>query len=182
MKRNGDLVLEKTVDLVWNNYTIDKQEYDWLFDFVLFMGYKKVLEFGPGASTFAFLDAGCYVDTYECEVSFYEEMCLKLCENPMARVHMYKNEPLVEIDAGMYDMAFVDAPAYWYAPTNATRSFARRNTLKCASNHANVILLHDSKREPELTIVAEFLRDNPAWQSFFLCNSNRGIITLKKSI
>ena len=182
MKRNGDLIFEKTADLVWNNYTIDQQEYDWLIDFVQFAGYKKVLEFGPGTSTFAFLDAGCRIDTYESEVSYYEEAFMKFLDNPRVRVHLYNNQPEVEIDAGMYDVAFVDGPAFWYAPTNETHSFARRNTLKCASKHANVILLHDSKREPELTIVSEFLQANSSWQPFYLCNSNRGIITLKKSI
>jgi hypothetical protein len=182
MRKNGDLILEKTTNLVWNNYTIDQQEYDWLIDFVQFMGYKKVLEFGPGNSTFAFSDAGCRVDSYESEASYYEEMILKFSENPRVRVYLYENLPTVEIDAGMYDMAFVDGPAFWYAPTNATHAFARRNTLRCASKHANVILLHDSKREPELTIVSEFLQENPSWQSFNFCNSNRGIITLKKSI
>lgn len=118
-------------------------------------GVVGVLEFGPGGSTFAFIEAGAQsIVTCEHDGAWLEKAKKRFAGHPQVEVLRYRNEPQVTVE-GMgnwhFDLAFVDAPAgnrhRIEQPGQEGRS--RLNTLLYALDRAAVALLHDAHRPGE---------------------------------
>lgn len=118
-------------------------------------GAASVLEFGPGCSTFAFIEAGarCIV-TCEHDAHWLTKAKGRFENYPHVTVLPYRNEPTVAV-VGMgdwhFDLAFVDSP-----PGNRHRieqpgqeGKSRLNTVLYALDRADVVLLHDAHRPGE---------------------------------
>ena len=127
-------------------------------------GKKSALEFGPGTSTWALIEAGCerilsceYDDTWRATAK------TKFAEFPQVEVVRFWDEPeaRAEIPEGeQFDIAFVDSPK-GYQPNSpftppggrtvhpGQEDCSRFNTCLLAVKHAPIVLLHDAYRPLE---------------------------------
>lgn len=129
--------------------SIDPWEFVWLANFVRANRVKKILEFGPGMSTYAFLAGGAVqIETYEHHPEWRQKAKQEFAAYSAVSLRTYANVKdlgWVE-DRTMFDLAFVDAP-----PAKAAGSppYARWNTVQAASKITKRILLHDALRHHE---------------------------------
>jgi predicted O-methyltransferase YrrM len=138
---------------------ITRQEYLFLAEFTRCNGVQTVLEFGPGVSTYAFLESHCAIYSFEHNpvwLARYSEQF-----EGWARVHVHQYDAKQEmlalppIENVPIDMAFIDAPAGGPPPS-------RRNTCMAASRHTDIFLLHDARRVGEQATLAIFRKKG--WQ------------------
>ena len=118
-------------------------------------GKKSVLEFGPGFSTYAFIEAGVprilgceYLDKW---FAFAKE---RFKDHPQVEVVRFYDEPEARADIGdeRFDLALVDSPkGYAGARTihPGQEDCSRLNTCLLALQHAPIVLLHDAARPLE---------------------------------
>ncbi|WP_196258575.1 hypothetical protein [Pelagibacterium limicola] len=124
-------------------------------------GAASVLEFGPGGSTFAFIEAGVKrIVTCEHDAGWLDKARSRFAEHSAVSVHLYQNAPNVTVEGlsarAKFDLAFVDSP-----PGNRFRvehegqeGLSRFNTLAFAIRRAPVVLLHDAGRDGEQASLA----------------------------
>lgn len=120
-------------------------------------GARSVLEFGPGASTLALVEAGCErIATCEYQDRWLAATVEMLAPHPQVVVHRYVNAAEVEVEGlppGEFDLAFVDSPlgieARRYVGFPGQEGCSRLNTLLFALSRAPVVLFHDARREGE---------------------------------
>lgn len=118
-------------------------------------GKKSVLEFGPGFSTFAFIEAGVerilcceYLDQW------IEHGKERFKDYPQVEIIRFLNEPEAKADIGdeQFELALVDSPkGYKQARVvhPGQEDCSRLNTCLLALKHAPVVLLHDAARPLE---------------------------------
>lgn len=122
------------------------------------LGARSALEFGPGVSTLALIEAGLdRIDTCE-----YQDRWLTLAAeafrlHPQVTARRYVNDPAVEVEGlpegQRFDVAFVDSPL-GLPSRNALElpgqeGCNRLNTALFALARAPVVLLHDARRPGE---------------------------------
>jgi hypothetical protein len=127
-------------------------------------GTKSVLEFGPGFSTYAFIEAGVprilcceYLDKW------FEFAKVRFKDYPQVEIRRFLDEAPVatfEVRPGVFkadslecfDLAFVDSPK-GYAGARTIHpdqiDCSRLNTCLLALMHSPVVLLHDAYRPLE---------------------------------
>lgn len=126
-------------------------------------GKQSVLEFGPGFSTYAFIEAGVprilcceYLDKW---VELGRE---RFKDYPQVEIIRFEDTaPVAKADIkGKFDLAFVDSPkGYRYikgmtpeggrTPHPGQEDCSRLNTCLLALQHAPIVLLHDAYRPLE---------------------------------
>ncbi|HUU03409.1 MAG TPA: hypothetical protein VM425_18385 [Myxococcota bacterium] len=138
-------------------FAIDRRDYLELVEFIRQEGAKKVLEFGPGATTWAFLEAGCDVWSLE----FGEEYLAKATEafREHDKVKFFKVElkhdlVVPEIEGQNFDICLVDSPYGRYY-----RHFSRLNSSIFAMRVCDTILMHDARRKKE-RLTLKFIEDS----------------------
>jgi hypothetical protein len=162
-----------------NAYTLYKPEYEWLAGIVQSLGIRSVLEFGPGSSTYAFLESGCEIWSLENN----PEWLINAREqfSGFTNVHLYGYEieadlALDEIPGGKFDCAFVDGP-------NGIDYFiyhSRLCSLDYARTRTNLIFLHDARRPKEIRSI-EYMHDK-GWAIRETCPvSERGFVLLERN-
>jgi hypothetical protein len=119
------------------------------------LGARSVLEFGPGASTRLFLEAGVSrILTCEYSDRWLRRAVREWGDEPRVEVRRFLNEPEATIRGeriGAFDLAFADSPI----GSNRREKLAgqeecsRLNTTLLALLHAPVVLLHDCHRPGE---------------------------------
>jgi hypothetical protein len=118
---------------------------------------RTSLEFGPGISTLALVEAGAAVVTCEYSERWLNGARELLKGYSEVRVLRYFNEPEARVEglaaAETFDMAFVDSPL-GLPSRGAVRHAAqeecnRLNTVLFAIERAPVVLLHDARRPGE---------------------------------
>lgn len=160
-------------DLDFQPATITKEGYDLLVKYIKTNNIKSVLEFGPGISTYAFIDCGCDIVTLEHADWFYEKYKKEFAEYPNVAVMQYKNLPYIDIQLNKrFDMAFIDAP-----PAVALHPFSRLNTCEFAARYTKVILLHDAQRIGEMLTQALF--NQRGWSVKIILVNDKGIAEMK---
>ena len=141
--------------LTFDNGTITPREYLYLVEFVRQNCFKSVLEFGPGLSTYAFLENNCEVYTFEHDPKWFKVYSREFARFGNVHVCQYevKDETLYlpQIEGKSFDMAFVDAPL-------GGRDLSRLKTCEAASKHTAVFILHDCRRADERAILNIFER------------------------
>lgn len=125
------------------------------------IGARSAIEFGPGVSTTAFVEAGCErILTCEHDEAFIEKARAAAAEHLAIEVARYRNEPDVSVDGlgdETFDIAFVDSPVGGESRRRVIQPDApdcsRLNTVMFALRVAPVVLLHDAKRPAELETI-----------------------------
>jgi hypothetical protein len=123
-------------------------------------GMKRVMEFGPGASTLAMIEAGVeHIVSAECNPKWEATANERLKEYVDAkRVEIVRFTNTVPVTfnpevTGPFDLVFVDSPVGIEARSAARHpgqeNCSRLNTMMAALDLAPVVLLHDAKRPGE---------------------------------
>ncbi|QDS91446.1 Glycosyl transferase family 2 [Roseimaritima multifibrata] len=131
-------------------YSISREEYSAIIRYVKENNICSVLEFGPGASTWAFLEAGCKVVTCESNPRFLKHYRDVFKEYPEVKVIEYKDEAEIEIPqlgSACFDLGLVDGPV-GLRPEDP-RKFSRLNSSEFTSRRCSKWVLHDSLRPGE---------------------------------
>jgi hypothetical protein len=153
-----------------NPWAMDKSECDWLSSFCYVHGVLSVLEFGPGNSTAALLDAGVSV-LHSFEENPGRAMVIRNRFPDIVRVIDYnptESPILVELNQA-YDLAVIDGPS------GSSVTPPRINSAMFSFERADMLLFHDSKRDFETIKIMIDLGMEPM-DSF---DSERGIVVLK---
>jgi hypothetical protein len=128
-------------------------------------GMKSVLEFGPGLTTLALIEAGVpKIVSLESDPEWLEKQREELKAYPQVELHSFEDEVPVRINAelGKFDLALVDSPAGFSHKVTGRKprkihpgmsDCSRLNTCLAALNHAPVVLLHDAFRSTERATV-----------------------------
>lgn len=117
-------------------------------------GKKSVLEFGPGFSTYAFIEAGVerilcceYLDKW---IEISKE---RFKDFPQVEIIRFYDEPVARADiTGEFDLALVDSPKGFFGARTIHKGqedCSRLNTCLLALKHAPIVLLHDATRPLE---------------------------------
>lgn len=148
---------------------------------------KRVLEIGPGISTFALLEAGVEeIVTLEHDPTWYDKAVEDFKEYPQVKVGRYQDLPVATCDLApdeQFDLALVDSPKGFTKPVlnvegvrvahPGMEDCSRLNTCILALKHAPVVLLHDAYRPLERATVGRLsAMGHDCW---FVGNSRCGI-------
>jgi hypothetical protein len=138
------------------NRTLTKTDHDHLV--ALGRGAKSVVEFGPGFSTFAFLEAMVpEIVGLEHNPEWFDIQTDRFKEYPNVTIDWYYNEaPVAGVPANVsgreFDLAFVDSPKGYAAARvihPGQEDCSRLNTCLAALKLAPVVVLHDAIRPLE---------------------------------
>lgn len=131
----------------FNAATITKKEYIFLSNFLKDKKIRNILEFGPGISTYSFIENSCIIDSIEFSEKWYKEY--KNIFSKYNKVNIIYNNfqkegfiDIPEISNKYYDMVFIDSPPGIFP-------FSRLNTLLYSFKKSKVILIHDYNRKSE---------------------------------
>lgn len=140
-------------------------DYAALLSEVARIGAKRVLEFGPGVSTLALIEADCTeIITLEYQARWMATAKNRLWQYKNVKLLHYENRPEINIpdlEFARFDMIFVDSPMGTDLPM-ATRfrgqeDCSRFNTVSWSLLHAPIVLLHDAKRTGEERTLARII-------------------------
>lgn len=149
-------------------YTKEKSVFEFIDYEVLLQELKlyaprKVLEFGPGVSTWAFIEAGIpHIDSYEHDQAWLEKAKAEFKAHPQVVFRKYENTPVLDFQPTEkhYGLGFVDAPVGGEARRRLVHpgqeNMSRFNTVAFALKHCSVVLLHDAKRPDEQNTLDHF--------------------------
>lgn len=120
------------------------------------LGAEHVLEFGPGFSTYAFLEAGCQVVTLEHSPYWHGKAQHRFKDDERVKIVPYMNLRVIyapKVEGMRFDLAFVDSPQGVSKPGHVVHrgqeGLSRYNTMRFALEAAPVVLLHDANRRGE---------------------------------
>jgi DNA-binding transcriptional LysR family regulator len=126
-----------------------------------FRGAKTVLEFGPGASTFALIEAGVEkIVTLEHLPQWFDRAVEQFKDYPQVEIRQYYDEPVALADVEEdFDMALVDSPKGFTHEVlehlgvrkvhPGMEDCSRLNTCLFALDRAPIVYLHDAYRPLE---------------------------------
>lgn len=146
-------------------WAVARQDFDVLVCMTRFLNAKRILEFGPWTSTYAFIMWGAnYIHSYEEDPDFADKWSKEFEKYPWITIFKYPEYEDPEIE---YDIAFVDGP-------RGSDHLSRFDALKYAVKHARVTILHDSKRDWENESLEELVKqwyemyhmDTLVWMTF----------------
>jgi len=123
---------------------------------------KRMLEFGPGFSTYAWIEAGVpEIVTLECHDEWRGKKEAEFADYPSVTVLPYWNEApeaRVPEEIGEFDLAFVDSPRGQGNPDAVVHpgqeDYNRLNTLITATKLSPVTIIHDAVRVRERNSLA----------------------------
>lgn len=160
--------------------SIGEDDYAWLVAYVRRTGARRIVEFGPGDSTLAFLEAGCEILSLENDDSWLRSAKQRFAAWSKVIVAPFEDIPglggagpdLVRTGGWKPDVVFVDAPRVedQYSP-------ARANACLFAADISEVVLLHDGKREAE-QLTSQLFKER-GWH-VELIPTEKGILLFRK--
>lgn len=142
-------------NIIFRNASITKQEYEYLVRLVEANNFQNILEFGPGVSTYAFLENKCNIWSLEDIPYWFEINSKRFDGNDLVKLFLYnkdKDIDIKDIDNIKFDMAFVDGPC-------GSKSFSRILSCNYASKRTNIFLLHDCNRQAEKDTLEIFSKE-----------------------
>lgn len=163
------------------------EDYAALMKLVEEIGAKRVLEFGPGISTLALIEAGVEViDSYEYDSTFLASAQERFQAYPQVTVRRFYNASLCVVldpppDARRYALAFVDSPI-GEGPRRrllpGQEELSRYNTVMYALSKAPVVALHDAKRDGEQNTLARLAAEGFTHE---MIDTRKGIAVLYRA-
>lgn len=168
-------------NLKFGNAAINVEEYNFLYNITKLNIFKNILEFGPGTSTYSFLENGCNVVTLELSNTYIEKNYSDLknkCKIIYYDINSLHNVLLDET----FDLAFVDGPI-------GTKSFSRLESCLFSIKYAKHLLLHDFTRIGEEETILFILSEFSNWKKssynipikfgyIYDCNKTNPLITI----
>ncbi|NQZ70131.1 MAG: hypothetical protein HRT89_18925 [Lentisphaeria bacterium] len=155
-------------DVVFAQAAICKSEYPWYADFISRNQIKKIIEFGPGSSTWAFLEnPGLEIISYEPHPKWYETALETFKDFPNVTIRHF-DEFIVE----EADFVHVDSPP-------AAGDFPRLESCQRAMQCSTLFIMHDAKRQGERN-TSKCITEEDGWVCE-LVMSNRGIAIFNKN-
>lgn len=138
-------------------WSILLEDYVFLSRYCKRMNLGRVIEFGPGDSTLAFLDAGCRIASFEHDAEWLRKATERFDgEHAVALTHCPEGTvPLAENLEFAPEMVFVDGP-----PFREGQEMSRLQPCEWALEQSGSFILHDAKREAEMATLAEMERRN----------------------
>lgn len=131
---------------------LSREHYDIIVRYA--KGAKTALEFGPGATTLALVEAGVKrIDTFDHDPKWIEHYRTAFRAWGHIAVGMYVNAPVVTAPClDQYDIAIVDSPQgdRNRVPLKGMRECSRLNTMMFALARAPMVFLHDANRAGEV--------------------------------
>ncbi len=127
-------------------WSIFEDDYHWLLRFALERGIKNVVEFGPGDSSLAFLDAGCRVVSYEHDAAYARQARERFAAFSGIEIRACAKDgvPVVEELPFPPDLIFVDGP-----PCEQGAEVSRLAQCEWALATGAIVILHDALRHQE---------------------------------
>ncbi len=138
----------------WSSFSVSQAECERLADFVQQNKIKSVLEFGPGASTWYFADAGCEVVSLEYDEKWFQRCQHAFRDVPNVRILRFTNSSPIRVPQLVnrtFDFAFVDSPV-----GSLYKERSRFNSCEFAAERTNQWMLHDAQRVGERQTLEEF--------------------------
>jgi hypothetical protein len=134
-------------------WSILVDDYEFLVKFCREFGIRNVVEFGPGSSTRALLDAGCRVNSHEHDIGWLRQSTEQFQHETMVEVVHCPEGTLPEAPPFVPDLVFVDGP-----PFREGQEFSRLGPCGWALETCGCFLLHDAKRRGELATLDQMER------------------------
>ena len=133
-----------------SGWSILEDDYRWLWSYARSAGARRVVEFGPGDSTLALLDAGCEILSFESDAARIDGLR-----------EQWKHEPRVEIrhcaaDAVPEDLDFTPDLVFVDGPPARAAKMRRLPACDWAAARCARVLLHDALRDDESAILDLF--------------------------
>ncbi len=135
------------------SWSLDASELVWLQSLARKLcqqGLRRVVEFGPGASTSALLAAGSRVTTCETSARAYCMHAAHFQKHQNLTICLTHHEPQLSGLSALADWCFVDGPV----GSLLVEGKSRWHQLCWSAARCNFILLHDSKRTGEQCSIA----------------------------
>lgn len=169
-----------------NTKFLSREHYDEIVR--LATGCKTALEFGPGATTLALIEAGCErIHTFDHVEKWADHYRREFAAYPQVSVGEYVNLPRVAFVGGEglptplmgYDIAIVDGPQgdRTRTPLAGQESCSRLNTLMIAVERAPLVILHDANRRGETNSLRRLSRMG---YQVSLIPSERGLAVIRR--
>lgn len=149
-------------------------------------GKRRVLEFGPGVSTLALLEASCErIASCEHTETWFSKAAARYADDPRVTVYRYFDEVPVTVDRLPYDaefdFAFVDSPVGDGGKRQKyhldREDCSRLNTLEFALQRAPIVALHDAKRDGEQASLARLEAQGFRWH---MIDTRKGIAVIER--
>jgi len=134
-------------------WSILQDDYDFLAVWCRKQGFRFVVEFGPGDSTLALLDAGCRVLSYEHDIAWLRKTLDRFQDETKVEIVHCPEGCLPDPPAEVPDLVFVDGP-----PFRNGQTMSRLGPCEWALQVCGCFLLHDAFRQGELATLAEMER------------------------
>lgn len=127
---------------------------------------KRVVEFGPGFSTYAFIEMDvAEIVGLEHDSFWFDKQQQRFQDYPQVKIFPYWNEaPVARVPEGLgeFDLALVDSPK-GYAGARVVHpgqeDCSRLNTCLAALKMAPIVLLHDASRGLERATLSRLERE-----------------------
>ena len=164
-------------NVIFRSASITKIEYSYLVELVKINNFKNILEFGPGASTYAFLENQCNIWSLEHHPEWFKKKNEDFIEEPLVNLFLYDKNKDIEIEGisdKKFDMAFIDGPP-------GSKSPSRMLSCQYASERTDIFLLHDCHRDAEKDTIDIFKKNG--WKTFIIEKGRKiGVCYKKDSI
>ncbi len=134
-------------------WSIFPDDYDFLANWCRKQGFRSILEFGPGDSTLALLDAGCRVVSYEHDISWLKKTLDRFRDEMEVEILHLPEGDLPEPPVHAPDCVLVDGPPYREGQT-----LSRLGPCEWALEVCGCFLLHDARRDGEKATLKEMER------------------------
>jgi predicted O-methyltransferase YrrM len=138
-------------DADFGSWAIERMEFRWLSRWCQEQGIRKVLEFGPGASSYAFVGAGCDLHSYEADASWLRKHRLHLGILTSLSLLSADSLPTSSELPFIPDVVMVDGPAYRQGD-----AYSRRKECAWAMDLCGRFFLHDTKRLGERATLEDY--------------------------
>ncbi|WP_265593911.1 hypothetical protein [Haloferula sp. BvORR071] len=133
-----------------SGHSISVEDYIVLGRYCRHLGIRNVVEFGPGDSTLAFLDAGCRIVSFESDGNWLDQCLVRFGTETRAEIRFCAAESTPESLPFAPDLVFVDGPSR--CDSHAVPRLALCEWGLAICGH---VILHDSRREEEGRILEE---------------------------
>jgi len=139
----------------FGEWSIDRMEFRWLARWCEENRIRRVIEFGPGASSFVWIGAGCQVYAYESAPSWLNQHRLHIRNRCELFLLLEADLPKMNELPWKPDVVMVDGP-----PFREGQRFSRKAQCAWAMELCGRFFLHDSHRCGEIETLKDYQNEH----------------------